>query len=261
MIEMEAVMMRTMLRKICRLTLAVTLAAGMTVGLGACNNRQEAPTNNTQGEQTAAAPANGAQPQQEAPANPSASQEAPASSSPQQSADTNRDEQDVRAVVTRMLDAVKNPNRESMESYLSNLDSNTKAQLDTYGIDMYDFTEHIFKHFDYTIDDVQVDGDTATVKLTFTNADLMKALMSGSKELQSLDQDTLQQLSEGGEKAIMQKYMELFYASIDDENNLTSTEAELKLVKSGGVWKVDEDSAKNFSHLMSGNFNLSGGGR
>ena len=59
----------------------------------------------------------------------------------------------------------------------------------------------------------------------------------------------------------MQKYMELFYASIDDENNLTSTEAELKLVKSGGVWKVDEDSAKNFSHLMSGNFNLSGGGR
>ena len=57
-------MMRTMLRKICRLTLAVTLAAGMTVGLGACNNRQEAPTNNTQGEQTAA-PANGAQPQQE----------------------------------------------------------------------------------------------------------------------------------------------------------------------------------------------------
>ena len=42
---MQAVMMRTMLRKICRLTLAVTLAAGMTVGLGACNNRQEAPTN------------------------------------------------------------------------------------------------------------------------------------------------------------------------------------------------------------------------
>jgi len=75
------------------------------------------------------------------------------------------------------------------------------------------------------------------------------------------NQDTLQQLSEGGEKAIMQKYMELFYASIDDENNLTSTEAELKLVKSGGVWKVDEDSTKNFSHLMSGNFNLSGGGR
>ena len=98
-------------------------------------------------------------------------------------------------------------------------------------------------------------------KLTITNADLMRALMSGSRELQSLDQDTLQQLSNDGEKAIMQKYMELFYASIDDENNLTSTEAELKLVKSGGVWKVDEDFAKNFSHLMSGNFNLSGGGR
>lgn len=250
--------MQPVARRIYRLALTVMLAAGMAIGLGACNKQQEAPAN-TQDEQAAAAPANGAQPQQEAPASPSAAQEGPSSPGSQQSADTNSDEQSVRAAVARMLDAIKSPSRKSMEPYLSNLDSNTKAQLDAYGIDMYDFTEHVFKHFDYAIDDVQIDGNNATVKLTITNADLMQALMAGSRELQSLDQDTMQQLGSGGEKAIMQKYMELFYASIDDEKNLTTTEAELKLVKSGGMWKVDEDSAKNFSRSMFGGVNLSGG--
>lgn len=259
--EMQPVM-QPVIRRIYRLALAVTLAAGMTIGLGACSNRQEVPANtqeeNTQDEQTAAVPDNATQ--QETSASPSAPQGEPSSSSSQQPVDTNSDERNVRDAVTRMLDAIKNPSREGMEPYLSNLDSNTKAQLDAYGIDMYDFIEHIFKHFDYAIDDVQIDGNNATVKLTITNADLMRALMSGSRELQSLDQDTLQQLSNDGEKAIMQKYMELFYASIDDEENLTTTESELKLVKSGGVWKVDESSAKSFSHSMYGNVNLLGGG-
>ena len=40
----------------------------------------------------------------------------------------------------------------------------------------------------------------------------------------------------------------------------STTESELKLVKSGGVWKVDESSAKSFSHSMYGNVNLLGGG-
>ena len=162
--------MQPVIRRIYRLALAVTLAAGMTIGLGACNNRQEVPANtqeeNTQDEQTAAVPDNATQ--QETSASPSAPQGEPSSSSSQQPVDTNSDERNVRDAVTRMLDAIKNPSREGMEPYLSNLDSNTKAQLDAYGIDMYDFIEHIFKHFDYAIDDVQIDGNNATVKLTIT---------------------------------------------------------------------------------------------
>ena len=112
--------MQPVIRRIYRLALAVTLAAGMTIGLGACNNRQEVPANtqeeNTQDEQTAAVPDNATQ--QETSASPSAPQGEPSSSSSQQPVDTNSDERNVRDAVTRMLDAIKNPSREGMETYL-----------------------------------------------------------------------------------------------------------------------------------------------
>ena len=90
--------MQPVIRRIYRLALAVTLAAGMTIGLGACNNRQEVPANtqeeNTQDEQTAAVPDNATQ--QETSASPSAPQGEPSSSSSQQPVDTNSDERNVR---------------------------------------------------------------------------------------------------------------------------------------------------------------------
>ena len=74
---------------------------------------------------------------------------------------------------------------------------------------------HIFKHFDYEINNVKVEGDTATVEASFTNVSLMDAFAAASIDYQSTDTTTLAQIyQEGSAAGLEKKLMELLYKRI-----------------------------------------------
>ena len=81
------------------------------------------------------------------------------------------DEELIRASVSEVMDLFKNPTKENLQGFI-NEDEIDLSTLEEYDIDIYEFLGHSFKHFDYTINDVTVDGDTASANLTLTNTDL-----------------------------------------------------------------------------------------
>lgn len=75
------------------------------------------------------------------------------------------DEEVVREGVARELDMVKNKDPEFMESIT---DAALASEMDAYGIDANEFMTSYLEGFDYTIDDVTVDGSNATATVTIT---------------------------------------------------------------------------------------------
>lgn len=75
------------------------------------------------------------------------------------------DEEVVREGVARELDQIKNMDPEFIESIAADSLGN---QFEAYGIDTTEFMRTYFAGFDYTIDNVTVDGDTAVATVTLT---------------------------------------------------------------------------------------------
>lgn len=81
-------------------------------------------------------------------------------------------EEAVRKVVTEELDQVKNIDEAAIEELAG--DSSEFQELETYGITATDAYNAVFSDFDYQIESVEVDGDTATVGVKFTTKDFTK---------------------------------------------------------------------------------------
>lgn len=169
------------------------------------------------------------------------------------------DDQMARDSAETMLRAFKNPTEESMRPYMSNAKTAIISQIESYNIDVYEFLGHVFKHFDYEINNVKVEGDTATVEASFTNVSLTDAFAAASIDYQSTDTTTLAQIyQESSAAGLEKKLMELLYKRLDEASDLTPTKATIKLAKEGGSWKVDDGSVQDFASSMYGSISLSG---
>lgn len=169
------------------------------------------------------------------------------------------DDQMARDSVEAMLKAFKSPSEESMRPYMSNAKTTITRQIESYNIDVYEFLGHVFKHFDYEINNVKVEGDTATVEASFTNASLTDAFAAANTDYQSTDTATLAQIyQESGADGLEKKLMELLYKRLDEASDRTPTKATIKLTKEGGSWKVDDGSIQDFASSMYGSISLSG---
>ncbi len=74
-------------------------------------------------------------------------------------------EQAIRDALTQELDTIKNLD----ESFISEISSQDEvAGLEEFGIDPNEFFKSYLSGFDYSIDDVTVDGETATATVTLT---------------------------------------------------------------------------------------------
>ncbi|WP_077598063.1 hypothetical protein [Olsenella urininfantis] len=154
------------------------------------------------------------------------------------------DEQLIKESITSALDTFKAPTKEALMSYEQETGETFGKEFDKYGIDGYEFLEHCFARFDYEVGKVEVQGDKATVELTLTNVNFNDAIKAAQDEL--LSDDNAEQLAalyaEGGEKAIVQKYVETFYAKMDGITETASTPATMTLSKKDGSWEVDDAS-------------------
>lgn len=171
------------------------------------------------------------------------------------------EEQAIKDELTAEFDALKNPTKDNLDKYLgSSLDDDSNfKQLESYGIDPYEFLGHFFKHFDYQIGDIKVDGKTATVSVTLTNVNVVDVVNQASSEYQSTKtQDELVALyNQGGEDAIVQDLFKLVYDKLDSATDTTSTDVTLSLTKGDDGWTVDSSSQEELLGAMFGGASLS----
>ncbi len=73
------------------------------------------------------------------------------------------DEEAIESSIAKRLDSYKNPDSTEAANFAVRMDIDSLAQ---YGVSMEDFMRSYLDGFDYVIDDVAVDGNTATATVT-----------------------------------------------------------------------------------------------
>ena len=166
------------------------------------------------------------------------------------------DEELIRASVSEVMDLFKNPTKENLQG-LINEDEVDLSTLEEYDIDIYEFLGHSFKNFDYTINDVTVDGDTANANLTLTNTDLGAVVEETTTEITENIDDYADILNgENGRKEFMKLFFNKIYEKLDASEETVSTDATLKLNKVDGEWEVDDSSMDAVVSAMYGGLEL-----
>lgn len=161
------------------------------------------------------------------------------------------DEAVIRETISQALDVYKSPTRENLEPIVTKSGTDL-SYIEEYGIDPYELIGHCLAHFDYTIDEVNIDGDAATASLTLKNADVavaVKAVQAEMSENASEYADVLS--SEEALHEFMTTFFNKVYEKLDASEELVETPAQLKLNKVDGQWVLDDDSITN---LVSGMF-------
>ena len=147
------------------------------------------------------------------------------------------DEEAIRQDVTAKLDTIKNADESAIDELIADVDTSTFDQL---GVDPSEFVAAMFDGFDYTIDSVSVDGDTATASVTVTCKSLttmqddvtnaVSDLMSDPASLMDKSQDELVELAG-------QTMMDAIKNSATHE-----TTYEFTYQKSGDTWTMQDES-------------------
>lgn len=161
--------------------------------------------------------------------------------------------------ITEMLDNFKNPTKESLSQYVAGNEAQL-AQLEAYGIDYVELFQHLFKHFDYTINDVQVNGDKAVVKMTVENINVSN-VMNNTENSMSTDTAFQQEVQSaylsGGEQAAMKLVFDKLYADMDASTDIVKSDVELTCTKKNGQWEPDEASVNELVSKVYGGMDLS----
>ena len=152
------------------------------------------------------------------------------------------DEELIRATITKSMDLLKNPTEETLSPYLEDSQFDMSS-LEKYGIDPYEFLSHCFAKFDYSVDEVRIDGKEATASLTLNNVDLVTAAQTAAVGITSnLDEYNELLASENAEQEIMKVFMQSFYELVDSTEESVDSSAELTFTKDGDEWVVDKES-------------------
>ena len=164
----------------------------------------------------------------------------------------------IKSSTKEVLDALKNPTEENLKPYMGDVDQSTLDELEEYGIDPYEVMGHAFKHFDYEIKDVQVNGDKATVKLSVTNASLQDAIDKASEEVkqEAANDPNFASKYLNDRKAYMQYFFGKVYDALDNATDTTTSDAELTFTKKDGKWEVDDKSLDDFLKSVYGGTDL-----
>ena len=155
------------------------------------------------------------------------------------------DEDVIRSGVTQTLDALKNPTKENLAPYIGELDSAQAQQLEAYGLDIYEFFGHAFRHFDYQLGDITIDGDKATVDVKIENIDVSKVARNVIDKVQNDESVAaeVQKITQSGKQEDVMKFIfSMIYEELDATTETVTNDTQLTLSKTGNEWRIDEDS-------------------
>ena len=161
--------------------------------------------------------------------------------------------------ITEMLDNFKNPTEASLSQYVAGNEAQL-AQLEAYGVDYVELFQHLFKHFDYTINDVQINGDKAVVKMTVENINVSNVMNNTSNSMATdaaFQQEVQSAYQSGGEQAAMKLVFDKLYADMDASTDIVKSDVELTCTKKNGQWEPDEASVNELVSKVYGGMDLS----
>lgn len=94
----------------------------------------------------------------------------------------------IRKGVTEELESIKNLDQAALDEIMAGAGA-ADAGLDEYGIDMEEFCRTWLTGFDYSVDNVTVDGEKATVTVTITCKSLMEGVNIFMDKVTALTED------------------------------------------------------------------------
>lgn len=162
------------------------------------------------------------------------------------------DETACRTAADEALSAlIANP---SQESAIMLLGEKTVSELDEWGVSCAEYLSHCLARASYEIEDVSVDGDTGTVTVSVTNADVPAAMQQAGERFDSyLASDEAQtEYDDGGEQALMEVLFSYLYEAVDAADEKTS-EVAVPCTKDGdGTWTCNLAASEGLVQALVG---------
>lgn len=141
-------------------------------------------------------------------------------------------EEVIREGVTQEFESIKNLDDATLDEILGGFTES--ADLSEYGIDNAEFCKSWLSGFDYTVDDVVVDGDNATVTVSVTIKSLEEALTNWQSKMEEL----------AGSEEYASMTTEDLYAAIGtslmeslDTASMSNETVELPYTLNGNTWE------------------------
>lgn len=139
----------------------------------------------------------------------------------------------IRKGVTEELESIKNLDQAALDEIMAGTGT-ASAGLEEYGVDMEEFCRTWLDGFDYSVDDVTVDGDKATVKVTITCKSLMEGVNIFMEKVTALteDPDAMSQSMDELNKQMGPMLMEAIGEAPAETNTV-----DLPYVLNGNTWE------------------------
>lgn len=140
------------------------------------------------------------------------------------------DEEVIREGVTSEFETIKNYDGTGTSEIFG--DVSEMAELDQFGISADDFFKTWLSGFDYSVDDVTVDGNNATVKVTVTIKSFAEAMEDFQTRISEIDATTM------ADKTQEELYAEMGTMLMDciDSASLMTETVELPYTLNGNEW-------------------------
>lgn len=143
------------------------------------------------------------------------------------------DEDAIRSSLTSELDSIKNIDDSFVNEFSESIDM---SQLSVYGIDGVEFMKSYLSGFDYSIDSINVDGDSATAQITLTcksYTGYQQALQQAVDEI-TADPDAL---AASSNDEINQKIGEIVIGSLDGVELAATQPITITYTEVDGTWE------------------------
>ena len=137
----------------------------------------------------------------------------------------------IRDGLTKELDGIKQLTPEAISDAMGGASQESLASFEAYGVDVYDLLSHLLAKFDYSIEDILVDGSTATARVRITNVDVAKAVNDAMAAVESDElRDQLgQSYGAGDDAGLVGQTLDVLYERIDATEETITSEVSLSL--------------------------------
>lgn len=156
------------------------------------------------------------------------------------------DEEVISASLTSELDAIKNLD----DGFINDLsESVNMSQLSLYGIDGVEFMKSYLEGFDYSIDSITVDGDTATAQITLTcksYTGYQSALRDAVDEITS-NTDVIAGYSESD---INERIGDIVVSSLENVELKATEPITIDYTKNDGVWQAASSTSGDIASAL-----------
>lgn len=169
----------------------------------------------------------------------------------------------IKAAISDVFEAFKNPSEENISPYLELAKAENTAvadMLDTfeqYDLDIYETFGHLFANFDYKINDVSVNGDTADVNMTLTNCDMSAAIEYLVDQLETDEEfgnEFFKKAGTGDESGALRLYYDKLFEYMDDSSHTVTNDVTIQLTKKDGEWNISDENIANLVAGIYGGF-------